>query len=267
MVNISYAIDKSIPVPLYYQIAQLIRHQIESGELQPGDQIPTESEFQERFNVSRATVRQAVSGLVYEGLLERRRAKGTIVSRSKLQETLYGFASFTNQILKQSLALETRILSFGLIPATATLAEYLQVEYGERLAAMERLRFVAGDPVCVEKWYAPAGYLPGIDRSFFKEKGLEQSTYYVLQERFGIHLFKAIDTVSAVVLEAREAQLLNMEKGMPALLRTRISYTAGDTPMVYASGFHIIKLIFTLTDSRRYESGSASPFDESNSKN
>lgn len=244
--NVPFEIDKNIPVPLYYQIAQLIRHQIESGELKPGDQIPTESELQERFNVSRATVRQAISGLVYEGLLERRRAKGTIVSRTKLEETLYGFASFTNQLLKQDLTVETRTLSFEVIPATATLAEYLQIDLGDRLAALERLRIADGEPVCVENWYAPARHLPGIDRSFFGTTGLEQSTYYMLQERFGIHLFKAVDTVSAVALEEREAKLLNMEKGMPALLRTRISYTADDVPMVYASGIHIIKVIFTL---------------------
>ncbi len=244
--NVPFQIDKNIPVPLYYQIAQLIRHQIESGDLRPGDQIPTESELQERFNVSRATVRQAISGLVYEGLLERRRAKGTLVSRTKLEETLYGFASFTNQLLKQNLSVETRILSFEVIPAAATLAEYLQIEVGNRLVAIERVRIADSEPVCVENWYAPACHLPGIDRSFFGEAGLEQSTYYMLQERFGIQLFKAVDTVSAVALEEREAKLLKMDKGMPALLRTRISYTSDDVPMVYASGIHIIKVIFTL---------------------
>ena len=239
-------IDKNIPVPLYYQIAQLIRHQIEAGALKPGDQIPTESELQARFNVSRATVRQAVSGLVYDGLLERRRAKGTIVSRRKLEETLYGFASFTNQIMKLGLTPETRILDFALIPATEALAEHLKIEPGQRLAAMERLRFVDGEPVCVEKWYAPACIVPGINRSYFGERGPEQSTYYMLEERFGIQLFKAVDTVSAVALEAREAQLLKMEKGMPALLRTRVSYSADDLPKVYASGIYIIKVVSTL---------------------
>jgi GntR family transcriptional regulator len=111
------------------------------------------------------------------------------------------------------------------------------------------MRIVDGEPVAVENWYAPIHYLPGIDRSYFKEKGNEQSTYYMLQEKFNISLVKADDTISPVALEARDAKLLGKEPGMPALRRTRISYISGDLPMVYASGVYIIKLIMTLEKS------------------
>ncbi len=243
---LSGRINRDIPVPLYYQISQLIRVQIRGGQLKPGDQIPTEDQLQKRFNVSRATIRRAISELVYEGLLERRRARGTVVSKAKLEETLYGLASFTNEILKRGMIPKSKILSFDVTPASSAIAEYLQIATGDNVLALERLRIVNGEPVGIEKWYAPLQHLPGVDRSFFKEEGIEQSTYYMLQERFGIKLVKAVDTMTALALEERDAKLLKMEKGMPALQRTRISYDDRNVPIVYASGLYIIKLIITL---------------------
>lgn len=243
-------INRDIPVPLYYQISQLIRQQILSGALKPGEQIPTEKELQEKYNVSRSTIRNAIAELIYDGLLERRSTKGTFVARTKLEETIFGFGSFTNEIFKRNMVPESRILDFRIIRTSSTVAQHLNIEPGGRVAWLERMRIVDGEPVAVENWYAPARYLPGIDRSYFKETGKEQSTYYMLQERFNIYLYKAIDTMSAVALEARDAELLHMEPGMPAMLRTRISYAAGEAPMLYASGVYIIKLILTLESNK-----------------
>ena len=240
------SIDKNIPVPLYYQISQQIRQQIESGELEPGDHLPTESELQERFGVSRATIRQAISGLAYEGLLERKRSKGTVVSRAKLQETLYGMGSFTRQMMKQNRTIRSKILGFQLIPCPDNVTDHLQLGQGEQVVALERLRIVDDEPVAVENWYAPLRLLPGIDASFFGEKDEEQSTYYMLQERYGIHLFKAVDSMSAVVLQPREARLLRMEPYTPALLRTRVTYAGDEIPVIYASGMYIMTLNIVL---------------------
>ncbi|MEW5961587.1 MAG: GntR family transcriptional regulator, partial [Chloroflexota bacterium] len=233
-------INRDIPVPLYYQISQQIRQQIEAGELKLGQQIPTEKELQEIFEVSRSTIRQAIAELVYAGLLERRSTQGTFVARSKLEETVFGFGSFTNEMMKRGMIPESRILDFKFIPSPEIVAHHLQLEHGVLAAAMERLRIVNGQPVAVENWYAPAHCLPGLERSDFKETGKEQSTYYMLRERFNISLFRAEDSISAVALEARDARLLHLETGMPALLRTRVSYGAGDVPIVFASGVYII---------------------------
>lgn len=236
-------LKRNIPVPLYYQIAQLLRQRIESGELKPGDQIPTENELQGLLDVSRATIRRAISDLVYEGLLERRRAKGTIVSRAKLEETLYGMGSFTSEIFKRNQILESKILEFQLVPAAAKTLQLLELEPGSELAYMKRLRIVNGDPVCVEDWYAPIKHFPGLSRTFFKETGKEQSTYYMLREHYGIQLVRAVDSMSAVALEKEDAELLKMDKGMPALVRTRVTYTTTGLPVIYASGRYIIKLV------------------------
>lgn len=239
-------INRDIPVPLYYQISQQIRQQIESGEMKPGEQIPTEKELQEIFDVSRSTIRQAITELVYAGLLERRSTQGTFVARTKLEESIFGFGSFTNEMLKRGMVPESKILNFQIILPPEIVAENLKIERGSRVVALKRLRVVNGEPVAVENWYAPAQNLSGIDRSYFQEAGREQSTYYMLRDRFNISLYSAVDGISAVALEARDAKLLQMEAGMPALLRTRVSFTAQNLPIVFASGVYIIKLIFNL---------------------
>lgn len=239
-------LQRNTPIPLYYQITQYIRRQIDSGEVKPGEQILTEEKLQQKFGVSRATVRRAISELVYDGLLERRRSKGTIVARPKLEGTLQELCSFTNEVLKQNRVVTSKILQFRTIRAPIKIAEYLQVSPGESLAFMTRLRFVDGEPVCVEDWYGPVRYFPGLSRSHFEEEGIGQSTYYVIQTHFGLRLHKAVDTMSAVALEQEDSKLLNMEKGMPALLRTRVTYTAEGVPVTYVSGRYIIKLVVSF---------------------
>lgn len=239
-------IDKDTPVPLYYQISQQIRDQIEAGELKPGDRLPTEKELQEEFEVSRATVRRAISDLVYAGLLERRRAIGTIVARGKIEGSLYGFGSFTNEIMKRGLTPKTKILDFRIEPAVSPIAEFLHIKTSEPVVVLERMRIVEDEPVAVETWYAPANFVPGIQRSDFQEEGEGQSTYYMLEKRFGLRLYRAKDTIEAVALEPGDAKLLNLIKGYPVLLRTRVSYTLSDTPALYSSGVYAIKLLLTL---------------------
>ena len=80
--------DKDVPVPLYYQLKEIIREDIERGRLSPGRSIPSERELVDRYNISRMTVRQAISELVVEGYLYRQRGKGTFVAEPKIKQKL-----------------------------------------------------------------------------------------------------------------------------------------------------------------------------------
>lgn len=75
-----FEIDKNVPIPLYYQLKQMIKRNIEKGEFKPGDRLPTEQELCEMFGISRTPVRQALTELTHEGILYRRPALGTFVS-------------------------------------------------------------------------------------------------------------------------------------------------------------------------------------------
>lgn len=239
-------INREIPIPLYYQISQLIRQQIESGELRPGDMIPTESELQQQFHVSRATVRQAISSLVYEGLLERRRSKGTIVSKQKLEETMYGVHSFTAEVLKRGMTPGVKVLKFEIVLCWNSLGEKLGLDSSEQVVWLERLRLVNGEPVALETSYIPLKFVPGVTQEMFEGDGPEQSSYYLLQQKFGVHLCKAVDTITAVAIEKREANQLGMEEGAPILLRDRITYAQGDIPVIYSRALYKTRYVVVL---------------------
>ncbi len=243
-------LNRSVPIPLYYQISQILRHEIETGKFKPGENIPIEEELQKRFGVSRATIRQAISNLVYSGLLERKRSKGTRVSQGRLEATLVDLASFTNEMMRANENLTTKILDFKHIPPPVPVGEILQLTQEDMVAVMERVRCVDGEPIAVEHWYAALKYFPDINRKLFKDAGMEQSTYYILMNYYNIKINSALDTVSPVGIEAREAKILNVELGKPALLRTRISYSSDGNPVTYASGIYLIRLKFLLGTGR-----------------
>lgn len=237
-------LDRDTPIPLYFQVSSILRREIESGKYQAGDYIPTEAELQKRFGISRHTVRQAISDLVYKGLLERRRSKGTLVCASQLEVKLSDLASFTQEMMNSGLELMTKIIDFHYMTVPDDVAPLLKVTIGEKVAFMERLRFVDQKPVAIEKWYTPLRFVPGIKKSLFGEQGVEQSTYYMMMKHYGIVVTHAVDTISPVPIEAREARLLNVPTGQPGLLRTRISFTADDQPISYGIGVYLIRLRF-----------------------
>jgi GntR family transcriptional regulator len=237
-------VNRETPIPLYFQIGRILHQEINEGKYQPGDFIPTEMELQKRFGVSRSTIRQAIADLVSEGLLKRRRSQGTTVSSTRIEAHLSNLASFTNEIVSSGLALRTRILEIKHISVPAYVAEMLDLNPGEIVTVMERLRLVEDKPVALERWYAPDKYFPGLDSKLFGETGIEQSTYYVLLKHYGIEIKRAVDTISPVAVEDRDARFLGVENGTAALLRTRISYSSNDRPMTYGSGMYLIRLKF-----------------------
>ena len=239
-------IDKSSPIPLYFQVSRIIRGDIESGRYKPGDFIPTEEELQKQFHVSRATIRQAVSEIVYGGLVERMRSKGTIVLDPFPETVFNDFASFTNEIMESNLELTTEIIDFKHIAPPEIVCKKLELRPDELITRMERIRNVEGNPVAVEKWYGPCKYFPGLKKEMFKSSGKEQSTYYTLMKNYHIKMDRSEDTITPVGIENKEAKILHVQTGHPALLRTRISYADDDRPITFATGVYLIRLKFYL---------------------
>jgi len=239
-------INKDLPIPLYFQVMQILQKEIEDGTYPPGSYIPTEAQLEERFNVSRATIRKALSELVHQGYLERRRSKGTIVAGVKLEENLQELCSFTDQFISKGIQLVTKIIDFQTIACSEKIARKLEIEPGKPVHYMQRLRLVEDAPVALEHWYAPESYFPGLSKDLFGETGLEQSTYYILYQNYDLKVVKAEDSMSAVSLRQSEAELLCVDEGIPALLRTRLSYNATGTPVSYGSGIYLIKIKMVL---------------------
>ena len=112
-------------LPLYRRIQADLRDRIHSGELAPGSQVETEQELMARYDVSRATVRQALSGLVSDGLVEIRRGLGTYVRKAAMEHRLGGFYSYSQEIERHGMKPGTRVRSLRVVEASERVAAVL----------------------------------------------------------------------------------------------------------------------------------------------
>jgi len=166
-------------LPLYRRIEAELRQRIRDGDLRPGAQVATEPELMAEYGVSRATVRQALAGLVAGGLLEIRRGLGTYVSARRFEHTIGGFYSFSREIERHGLKPGTRVLDLRTMPAPDDVAEALGVPAGTLVVALRRLRLAGSDPLVVETSHLPAARFAGLETIDFSAVRL----YDTLQER------------------------------------------------------------------------------------
>ena len=219
----------ALGVPLYRRIEADLRDRIRDGRLSPGAQVATETELMTEYGVSRATVRQALAGLLGEGLLEIRRGLGTYVSAPRFEHTIGGFYSFSREIERHGLQPGTRVLGIGIQPAADDVAETLGLASGTLVVALRRLRLAGPDPLVVETSHLPAARFPGLEDVDFSAVRL----YDTLLNRYGCRPTRARETFEPILLTADEAALLDQRRGEPALRVERIAFDQDDLPIEF----------------------------------
>lgn len=211
-----------------------LQRRTQSGELQPGDPLPPVDELQAELGASAQEVERALSELIYEGVLERNRPAPTEVVRlppHRLWGTLTGIHSITKEARKRGQEPGVEILRYERLASWPRVNRLLQIEDGDEVVLMERLRTADGEPVAIEVSYYPAKLYPGISEDMFTESGSGQSSFKVMQDQFGLHSARAEDEVGVVALEAREAELLGLAPGTPVVLRYRVTYSKEGVPI------------------------------------
>lgn len=210
-------IDRSSPVPIYYQLKQEIENLIETGELSPGDTLPSENEFSKAYSISPMTVRQAMSELVNDGYIHRERGRGTFVSSRRLAHTLDRLMSFSEDMQNRDLTPSSQILIFEETPPPMKVMRHANLSSSDRLLRIRRLRLADKQPVGLHDTY-----LHGVT---FSQEELEttQSLYRILENR-GIQLAEGVKTIEAVAAEEDIAALLGLQPGSPLLQTTQFSW-------------------------------------------
>lgn len=210
------ALDRSSPLPLYYQLRNALLQQIESGSLVPGDTLPTERELIDRYGVSRITVRQALNSLTADGLLYRQRGLGTFVRKSRIEQELSSLTGFSEEMLSRSLVPSTRLISAEAVTADSALAVKLAIAPGQKAFRMVRLRLADGEPMALDVSCVPAD----IGELLLKED-LEEALYTLLA-RMGIELDWGDQAIKAAPADDLMAHHLGVKKGTPVLLMERV---------------------------------------------
>lgn len=223
-------INKYIPIPVYYQLKEIIREKIEIGELKIGEKITSENKLSEIYQISRMTVRQAIKELVGEGLLYRDKGRGTFVCEPKIS---YGFiqkfTTFYDDMVGKGYTMRTKILKQEIKPASKAIAKKLDIEENEKIIYIFRVRYIKNSPIVIVVNYIPYKLCPDL----INEDLTNKSLYQILAEKYGSVAYKARVTLEAIIASNYESELLNIKEGAPIQLIREITYTKENVIMDY----------------------------------
>lgn len=220
-------LNKSQPIPLYFQIKESLMNKIKSHFYQVGNLIPSETELQQEYKVSRITIRRAVRELVQEGYLTTRQGKGTFVSKPKASQELNLITSWAETMTALGMHPETKQIQFSEITAPINIVKLLDVSLGDKIYKIERLRYADNEPVCWMINYLNPQYVPDL----LKKGLIGESLYETLEKRYNIILHMAVETVEAKAAKGKEASMLNIRRGSPLLHVTRTTYDGDGVPV------------------------------------
>ncbi len=220
-------LDRSSPIPLYFQIAESLTEAIQSGAVAPGERLDNELELAERLRVSRPTVRQAVQRLVQQGLVIRRRGLGTVVVGPRILRPV-ALTSLYDDLATAKRHPATAVLNSGQIEADDKLAKILALAVGTPVLSIERLRSAGETPLAIMHNYLPAKLLQ--DKT---AEDLEKGGLYELLRSLGIQLHAADQVIGARRATAQEARLLQAPRNATVLTVTRTTFDPAGVPVEY----------------------------------
>ena len=228
-------IKKDSPIPYYFQLEEILREAIEGDKWVPDQQIPSEPELCETLGVSRTVVRQALNELVNEGLLYRRRGKGTFVTRPKIAESLVqSLTGFHEDMIARGLTPVTQVLEQKLIPASKKVAGMLNLKEGDQVIKIDRLRLINNEPILIVTTFIPYEICPAL----FEEDLTNQSLYAVLEGKYKLEIARGRRTLEAISASEEEAKLLGIEEGDPLILLKSVSYLEDGGSVEYFEAKH-----------------------------
>lgn len=228
-------IDRSSPVPFYHQLKDILREQVTSGVLQPGDQLDGEHVLGRRYGVSRPVVRQALAGLHRENVLDRVRGRGTFVAMPRTSQSLVrDVHGLYDDVRAMGRTLRSQVRQLVVEAADAEISERLGVPADAPVVLLERLRFVDGEPWVFTISHVPFALAPDLTRHDFAN----QSLYHVLQDTYHLEILSSDRIVEAQRADAELARDLQIPSGDPVLKLTSVSYGADDTPIETFVAYH-----------------------------
>jgi len=220
--------------PVYIQIHNAMRERISSEKWETGEKIPSERKLAIEFEVSRMTVRQAINTLVAEGILERRIGAGTFVTPEKVREKMSGVSSFTETVERAGKTPSSKLISYYVKPASVSESEKLNINLNEDVLIMGRIRYADDLPICYEE--------ASIPNKFVEDLGKEEITshlYRTLEQRNGIRVGYAEQTISATWASESISEMLNVKRGSSVLQLRQTTFSKEDIPFEYVRAQYV----------------------------
>ena len=224
MTKLFVDLDRSSPVPLYFQVAQQIERAISEGDLAPGDRLDNEISLAEQFGLSRPTMRRAIQELVDKGLLVRKRGVGTQVVHGQVTRPVE-LTSLFDDLTHHHQTPTTSVLVNEIVEAPDEVGARLSIPHGSPVLHLRRLRFAHGEALAIMENYLPEDLIPLGDADL-STRGL-----YQLMRSRGVNIRVAKQRIGARTGTPEECTLLGERKGSPVLTMERAAHDDSGRPV------------------------------------
>ncbi len=220
-------LDRASPIPLYFQLKQVLLEKIEQAEWRPGDLIPTEQELQDNYGLSRTTVRQTLTELVNEGRLDRQRGRGTFVTKPKFTHNPNNRLGASEYLRQQGIEPGWKLIDAAWIQPPEDVNLKLKIPLDSQVYRIRRLRLANGEAIGYHLAYLPASVAAQINQDVLEEGGSLRYLRNVPQ----METSKASRTIEASAAAELEVKWLGLKLGEPVLLIERIITAEDGTPL------------------------------------
>lgn len=233
--NADFKLDKNSEIPIHHQLYCYIKDCIENKEYLPGEKLPSENEMQEKFDVSRITVRRAISDLEHDGYLRKFHGKGTVVLARKNQRDISSLSSFSGDAKLKGVRQGSVILKFEKMPANVKVATALHLQINEPVFYLIRLRTLNGEILSLQHTYITSKL--GFDLK--REEFNESTSLYEYLENHAVVLASADETIETFPPTAEIRHQLFLDDSQWVFYKERITYDQKDLPVEYSENYYI----------------------------
>ena len=226
-VPLAVELDRSSPVPLYYQLAQAIEAAIRDGELSPGDRFENELALAKRLTLSRPTTRRAIQELVDKGLLVRKRGVGTQVVQNPVHRRVE-LTSLFDDLARAGQEPTTQLLDYHVGPPDEEVARELSLKDDREVVSIHRLRCANGEPLAVMTNHLPVEHRPG-SRGTREQRAVSVAARPRCAHQAGPATHRGQGSDRA------EAKLLDEKPGAPLLTMSRTAFDDSGTAVEFGT--------------------------------
>ena len=217
--------------PIYIKIEKYSKDLIDSGEIKQGELLPSENKLCEKFNVTRMTVRSAFNNLVKEGYISRKRGIGSIVLVNRISDNIGTVESYTKEMVNKGYSIITKLISLTIVEADNIIKDKLNLDLGENVWEVKRVRYADGCPVSYMITYMPVKMFPNLKRS-------DCNSLYNYLDQCGYKISTAQRVVEALISTEELMELLELDCESPILHIEQVGILEDGEAFEYSHTYH-----------------------------